>query len=465
MHDQRPHTPPSPAVAVVKKHLSSKVKASKASAKVQTSASMVLSSPEKNKDAPPNLANAATLALLTCMDGTDKVQSCEEAGSGLIEQDDLILEKIMSRSPAQPISRIEDSVEAIDAFEEAIEKVGELIPAITEGPRSPSKVVKAGDFLEPNDKNNASTSNPTRPSNAARSLNVKSKRMTTRATTAFQRRASHLSPQLTSKPVRVSDRGLAPMVTSVVKSRSTSSTADATIRRANPKRVSSIHKAPFQPTKSTKPPTRASFELPGEAVARKLKEQREERMKRGEEEPAKKPVLKARPSRLSQAPVVRQTTSSSARLSLAKPDLTKKPLSGPVSTSNADANKRLSTISVAKRSSLRPATTTTHPLRTRSLTVVAKPRVISATGPSQAPIAAPDAAQLKLRGKEVFNRNRVELDERDRARKEKEEAARKARADAAERGRIASREWAEKQRVKKLSIEKENQGDRALMGH
>ena len=65
----------------------------------------------------------------------------------------------------------------------------------------------------------------------------------------------------------------------------------------------------------------------------------------------------------------------------------------------------------------------------------------------------------------MFNRNRVGLDERERARKEKEEAARKARAEAAERGRIASREWAEKQRMKKVAMEKEkeNQGDRALM--
>jgi hypothetical protein len=428
---------------------------------------MVLGSFEKNKDAPPSLANTATSALLAYMEGTDKVQGCDEAGPGFVDQDDLILDQIMSRSPAQPITRIEDSVEAIDAFEEAIEKVGELIPAVTEGPRSPSKVIKAGNVLGSNDQNTSSNnSDPTGLGIAAQSLNVKSKRMTTRATTAFQRRrVSHLSPPLTSKPARVSDRGLARVVSSVVKSRATSSTADATISRANPKRVSSIHKAPFQPTKSTKPPTRPSFELPGEAVARKLKEQREERMKRGEEEPAKKAVLKGRPSRLSQAPVIRQTATSSVRLSLAKPDLTKKSLAGPASTSDACAGKRLSTLSVAKRSSLRPATTATHPLRTRSLTVATNPRVVSATGPSQAPIAAPDAAQLKLRGKEVFNRNRVELDDRERARKEKEEVARKARAEAAERGRIASREWAEKQRVKKLAIEKESQGDRALMGH
>lgn len=62
--------------------------------------------------------------------------------------------------------------------------------------------------------------------------------------------------------------------------------------------------------------------------------------------------------------------------------------------------------------------------------------------------APAELAQQKMRGKEVFNRVRVEQDERDRIKREKEEAAKKARAEAAERGRLASREWAERQRLK-----------------
>ena len=44
----------------------------------------------------------------------------------------------------------------------------------------------------------------------------------------------------------------------------------------------------------------------------------------------------------------------------------------------------------------------------------------------------------------------MEQDERDRVKREKEEAAKKARAEAADRGRLASREWAERQRLKKM---------------
>jgi hypothetical protein len=56
--------------------------------------------------------------------------------------------------------------------------------------------------------------------------------------------------------------------------------------------------------------------------------------------------------------------------------------------------------------------------------------------------------QQKIKGREVFNRDKMEKEAKDRERREKEEAAKQARAQAAERGRIASREWAEKQRKK-----------------
>ena len=402
IHDQRPPTPPTPAVTMVKKHLLSQAKTQNAEPTGSRSATMAVSKIQRND-------NTVTTSTTN-------------------EMDELVLDQIMAPSPAQPITRIEDSVEAIDAFEEAIEKVGELIPAISEGPRSPKKSTKAGDAshvsTNGNNKSGSNDSNLAAPSKGARPSNVESRGMTTRATSA-------------ANP------------------------------RANPRRISSIHRAPFQPTKSTKPPTRSNFELPGEAVARKLKEQREERLKR--EEPPKKP-FSGRPARtrLSQGPVVRQTitsnarlgqktagnpvvrqtTTSNARLSLVKAGNKASPLR---QRASVDGKKRLSALSQAKqtRSSL------TTSITGRSSTI-GTPHALGMPVSSRAPIPASDTAQLKLRGKEVFNRNRVELDERERARKEKEEAARKARAEAAERGRIASREWAEKQRMKKTAMEQES---------
>ena len=384
-----------------------------------------------------------------------------------------MLEQTMTGSPVQPITRIEDSVEAIDAFEEAIEKVGNLIPAIAEGPRTLTKATKAGDAPREFNNEHAASLNtePKRATKAARSSIVKSRRPTTRATSAFHRlTTSHLSPPpLASPNVEGSELGLASPADSV------SLATDAAKSRVNTKRISSIYKAPFRPAKSAKPPTRSNFELPGEAVARKLKEQREERLKRGGEEAAKKPAFKARLVPTTKAPVVRQTVTSSARLSLAKTDFAQaRPLqerasvnnsvSRPGSISIADARKRLSTHSQVKqpRPSL-PSTSTARPVRPRSSLLINTQPTKSVAGPSRDSLAASDWVPVKLRGKDALNRHRVELEERERLRKEREEAARKARAEAAERGRIASREWAEKQRIKKSAVVKENSEEQEMV--
>lgn len=414
IHDKRPNTPPSPAVKMVKRTLSGKANLPKADATVSLSTTMALPEIQKHENTATILAiNGKDELPLDRIVAPSEIQKNEEIATISANNDfEFPLDQIMVPSPNNAITRIEDSVEAIDAFEEAIEKVGELIPAIPEGPpRSPKKVTNAGDanYMPVESKKTGSIdSNPIAQTKAARPSNVKS-RMTTRAT---------------SKTVTTP---------------------------AKPKRISSIHRAPFQPTKSTKAPTRSNFELPGEAVARKLKEQREARLKGEEVAPTKKPVLRNRPTR--QAPVVRQTALSSARLSLAKGDVK---IASPLRAS-VDSKKRLSTLSQAKRTrpsvsanAASPSTTPAGPAGLRSSTNGSNP-ITGAPATSRPSLATSDAAQLKLRGKEVFNRNRVELDERERARKEKEEAARKARAEAAERGRIASREWAEKQRMKKLS--------------
>ena len=426
IHDKRPHTPPSPAVTMVKRSLSIKANLPKADATVSLSTTTALPAIQKNENMASILVTTETDDFPLDQPKTlPKIQQTEvqatlpaiATATATDGKDDFPLDQIMAPSPTKPITRIEDSVEAIDAFEDAIEKVGELIPAIPEGPRSPKKAIKAGNASHISNDDNKTGSNGselTAPTKAARPSNTESRKMTTRATSK------------TGTP-------------------------------AKPKRISSIHRAPFQPTKSTKPPTRSTFELPGEAVARKLKEQREARLKREEVGPTKKPVFRSRPVRLSQAPVVKQTTTSNARLSLAKADFKKaSPLRQRVSV---DSNKRLSTLSQAKGTRPSLSKKTTGPVSLRSSIIGSTPHAPGVSGTSRPAIAASDAAQLKLRGKEVFNRNRIELDERERARKEKEEAARKARAEAAERGRIASREWAEKQRMKKLAIEK-GQGDR-----
>jgi hypothetical protein len=52
----------------------------------------------------------------------------------------------------------------------------------------------------------------------------------------------------------------------------------------------------------------------------------------------------------------------------------------------------------------------------------------------------------------VFSRGKLAEEDLLKQRREKEEAAKKARLEAAERGRLASREWAEKQKKRKTMM-------------
>jgi hypothetical protein len=77
--------------------------------------------------------------------------------------------------------------------------------------------------------------------------------------------------------------------------------------------------------------------------------------------------------------------------------------------------------------------------------------------PTASIVSKADVVIQRIRGKEIFERDRLQEEERERERREKEEAARKARAEAAERGRLASREWAERRRVKSNVTKHDNE--------
>lgn len=515
MHDeQQPHTPASPAVSAVNVRINS-TQTPKFDPKIHGSQNKKTPKSEDcEEDSFLEAIDSRSPAKMTSMEPTNGMPPNQESIDNLMkDNDDSFIEQIMKRTPVRQGSRIEDSVEAIDAFEEAIEKVGELIPAMTEEPRLAGRTRKQRGATKASDV----TQEATKLSAAARkrpstgSIAAKTKRPTERVKMPSRKPVLPPASITDSKAAseNASDAGAKNASEAGPIISSTSSVAGSTrpVRKLPAKRVSSVTKAPFQPTKSTKAPTRSTFELPGEAIARKLKEQKEERLKRIEEDQDKKPAFKARPVRKSSAPIVRATATSRARLSLAaKPDTSdsgindlpapaSKPTPKRVSTAKAPhtssteaLNKRLSVFSTNKpteeaskrlSSTLAPLTISkqrTVPANTSARLVRAASTSISTTktttttasrrgssmvmGPPPAPprpatsiiiVPAPaELAQQKMRGKEVFNRVRVEQDERDRIKREKEEAAKKARAEAAERGRLASREWAERQRLKKM---------------
>lgn len=466
MHDTRPHTPPSPAVnAVRKQSIQDAQSLLDPVMLIQSTAGTPTSKNDEQQQFPAISDSSTCDSMALPKNINEQPRNIEFQGTPEKENSHLGIEQIVMRSPAKPILRIEDSVEAIDAFEEAIEKVGELIPAITKDHISTAKAKKQRKVVAQPEASNRNTNASTHTIESSASTKSVITRSSSRnpaqkSRAPSLRQTNNLSTMKSTmeRTSGINGGSVAPSAKSTNASPSSPMATVSKPRAVSTKRVSSIHKAPFQPVKSTKPPTRPSFELPGDAVARKLKEQREERLKRGEGEAPKKEAFKARPVRLSSAPVVKGTATSRARISMAKLDVgqliasnNRAPTtvpgvrSGSISTTNSA--KRFSTPSIPKKDTIISSHganyTASHP-PSKEVKMSKNSNELS-----RGDISVSDMAQQKQRGKEVFNRTRVEQDERERAKREKEEAARKARAEAAERGRIASREWAEKQKLKK----------------
>ena len=385
-------------------------------------------------------------------------------GSGA-EDEDSFVEQIKSRTPAKRISRIEDSVEALDALEEEIEKVGGLIPEATDIHPSLDHKQQAKSPLK------AAGVKPNTPTKANQRKTTVNQPNSAKPTVSVG--GSVLRPSVKPTAVKkvnpsTNDKNTVTRRSTTNKTSSASQTAPEPAQTTNKKRISSIHKAPFQPTKSTKPPTRATFELPGDTISRKLKEQREERLKREEaEEKTKRSGFKARPVPRKEAPEVKLTAAAKVRLSMAKGEPVSHPTAKhesskprisatPRTSASLGATKRQSSLSVAKRGSIAPTAGDLSSVETHNRPVTAsnRSRQVSLAGVPRPAPTTEDLAHQKVKGKEVFGRAKVEIKERENSKREKEEAAKKARAEAAERGRIASRAWAEQQRVRKLEAER-----------
>ncbi|KAI5250370.1 hypothetical protein E4T43_00113 [Aureobasidium subglaciale] len=185
-------------------------------------------------------------------------------------------------------------------------------------------------------------------------------------------------------------------------------------------------------TKSTKPVTKATFQLSSDVFAAKMKAQKEERQKKEKDEEekreaARKTGFKARPvPKVKEPAVVRMNAASRARIPSNETNSTTRTTSVRDSISTT-ASKRLSSF---------------HPTASSSSTAELPPRAATSFQKRQS------MAPFVSKGKEVFGRAVATKEKEDKEKKEKEEAAKKARAEAAEKGRQASRDWAAKKKEK-----------------
>ncbi|EHY60625.1 hypothetical protein ABEF92_001807 [Exophiala dermatitidis] len=487
--------------------------------------------------------------------------------------EDSFVDKIKSRSPSkmqlQPEAtasdgfdedivthtpRIEDSVDAIDALEDAIEKVSENLPVLEglqlESPvksrkntpaRQPVQITTPAPGITTTKK---TTATPTK----SKSPQMKATAVVKTTTTTGQTKSATARPQApkvassktsttvtrqTKKPIIDGTKPRASTALGSSSSRpalsfsNSPAKAAAALPNTSEKRIPSMgssgtslntaksrlstNKPAFVPAKSSKPPTKPTFTLPGEAISAKLKAQREERLKREEEAEKERKQFKARPvpSKVARPSVLpRETKASQARMSIYANGVDKENVAPQqrVSSSSSSSSStgteprpsstaakvRVSSVEhsakvanssvrrttgvgassvvvVEKTRPTRPTTsvgehktgvTTTAVTRGAGTAAAtqSKPRVSSLTltaGQKQT-VTKEEVAQQEAKGREVFGRNKIEMERAEKKKREKEDAAKRARAEAAERGRQASREWAERQK-KKLALQAQAQ--------
>lgn len=200
-----------------------------------------------------------------------------------------------------------------------------------------------------------------------------------------------------------------------------------------------------QRSRSTRVLPRPTFELPGEAISRRKKEQREAKLRAQEEEERKRREFKARPIKASlgqPSTAPRETIASRAR----QAKVAQEENAGTTGASLKRLSLATAPSSLTGSPQSRGRTTATSPSQVSRATSVSAGSV-SGSG-KRSTISAEDAVQQKLRGKEILARDNRFANDRDRERAEREMLAKLAREQAAERSRQLSREWAEKQRRK-----------------
>ncbi|AEO61594.1 hypothetical protein MYCTH_2311903 [Thermothelomyces thermophilus ATCC 42464] len=391
---------------------------------------------------------------------------------------------------SRPLSRIEDSVEALDKLEEEIEAVAEVAQLERVlSPEAASQNSNAASAKSTPVKRATSVRAPPDPAKSktvGRSSSVRNKTTSSgddeKATTSSARKVPRPASLLPPKPLAKSSK---PPTTSNFELPGEAVARQLKERRAQrlSQQISAEQAAalaaaysPSRPhVKSSKPPTRPTFELPGEAISRRKREKREAELRAQEEEERKRREFKARPIRASLVPttVPRETLASLARQ---KARATTEGSADSASTTVTPVSKKRQSATITTPSSTCATRTTTPagsaaatlPIRGRNPTASAvsdsagqpaaspAPRAASTSSSAAASthsraskVSAEEAAQQKLRGKEVFARDNSLTAEREREKRERERAAKEAREKAAERSRELSRQWAEKQRLKK----------------
>ncbi|KAI0025694.1 hypothetical protein F4780DRAFT_774558 [Xylariomycetidae sp. FL0641] len=369
-------------------------------------------------------------------------------------------------SPGSPVERIEDSFEAIDSLEEQLEAFDEAAHTREMSPSEKRKSgVKSVKFATPQ---------PKKQSAGAGSASVRAKPATDPRQPASRRseladslgsptnksKGAPLASLLPPKPLAKSTKqpthstfelpgaAIARKLKEQREARQAAQSSQSPMDKATRATASSIRRI-----KSDKVPTRPTFELPGEAISRRKREQHEAQLKAKEEEEKKRREFKARPvgSKLRSNTLPRETAASRARQNNAA-------LAENSGLAQSSAGKRASMFATT-RPALSNANNQAQPRGRVSQQGTPVPQESRASSQSVGSVDAKrrsmsvgEAQQQRLRAQSIYRRDSAKFGVRDQEKREREAVARTAREEASERSRQKSREWAAKQARKRMTI-------------
>lgn len=207
----------------------------------------------------------------------------------------------------------------------------------------------------------------------------------------------------------------------------------------SPQRIRSI--------RSSKPPTVANFELPGERLSRQKKERFEQKLKEEEEEARRRRQFKARPPPSSVAPTVRSTFTSRQRQTPGQPEqgssnspkTEASPRSGASkrqSMTMAPSSARTFSTSTASTASVTARGRTSSTGSTQASTRATSPSIGSvASGRKRMSVSTEDIQQQKVRGRQIYNRDNTKGRSKEQEKRDREEAIKLARQKYAQMSR------------------------------
>ncbi|KAK1639525.1 hypothetical protein BDP81DRAFT_178789 [Colletotrichum phormii] len=363
-------------------------------------------------------------------------------------------------------SRIEDSVEAIDKLEEELEAINTRLATPSKSRRIQSLTDESTTTVSTNEsvtKRSASTLKRTQSVGAAanassqaranqrKSVNFdndtqKGSPMQAPARRPVARPTSLLPPKPPAKSTRAPTKPSFELPGEAT-ARDIKARRDARLaQQAQEKAAAAVP----QRTRSLKAPTKPNFELPGEKISRRKREEREARLKQQEEDERKRREFKASPikARLGTAAQPRETVASRARQNKGS------------EASDMESPSKRSSIMGTPRTLARSGSTRSPQTRGRGTSQAGTETQLSrATSTStgsmsgkRSALSVEEIEQQKVKGREVFHRDNSYTEDKERERREREWNAKMAREQAAERSRQASREWREKQQRSKLAI-------------